>query len=260
MKASLPSWGALPLLVLLPVACGLGVLDPISTGSTPTPTPTSMPTPNSEMGLVAHWSFDESAGQVVHDLSGNSHDGMLTGGVWLAGGRFGGALRLLRGDHFVVPAFPDATASFTLSLWAFFSPGDVGAERTPLIGNDLNGGGWEVNLPDGANHYQFNYMRRRDAGQSDRIQGVCCRTDSDRWMHITTVVDGPNGLLTVYEGTTLQMTAPVAAPIMPGGTALYIASTAEVPMQRLFQGAIDEIRVYSRALSAAEVAHLDATP
>ena len=45
-------------------------------------------------GLLAHWALDESSGTDVNDSSGNRHDGQLTGGTWIADGRFGGALRL----------------------------------------------------------------------------------------------------------------------------------------------------------------------
>jgi len=32
-----------------------------------------------EPSLIAHWSFDEGSGNVLHDRSGNKHDGTIHG-------------------------------------------------------------------------------------------------------------------------------------------------------------------------------------
>src|SRR3954469_13489395 len=43
-------------------------------------------------GLVAAYSFDQASGAVLSDLSGNGHDGTISGATWTSGGRYGGAL------------------------------------------------------------------------------------------------------------------------------------------------------------------------
>jgi hypothetical protein len=45
----------------------------------------------SREGLVAEWHFDESAGNVVKDSSGNGNDGTIHGATWVDG-KFGKAL------------------------------------------------------------------------------------------------------------------------------------------------------------------------
>src|SRR5271170_2817998 len=42
---------------------------------------------------LAYYSFDEGMGTVVHDGSGNGHNGTLVGGAWTDAGRFGSAIR-----------------------------------------------------------------------------------------------------------------------------------------------------------------------
>src|SRR5436305_14666859 len=42
-------------------------------------------------GLVAAYSFNESAGTVLHDASGNGNDGAIANAGWVMG-KFGGAL------------------------------------------------------------------------------------------------------------------------------------------------------------------------
>src|SRR3954469_21521586 len=64
--------------------------------------------------LVAHWAFDEGTGTAVRDSSGNGHDGVLSGGAWVAEGRFGRGLSLASGNSVAVAGFPQATASWTV--------------------------------------------------------------------------------------------------------------------------------------------------
>ena len=39
-----------------------------------------------EDGLVGHWRFDEGKGSVIHDVSGNGHDGLLKDAEWIIDG------------------------------------------------------------------------------------------------------------------------------------------------------------------------------
>ena len=39
-----------------------------------------------EEGLVAHYPFDQGAGTVAHDRSGNGYDGKITGAEWVKRG------------------------------------------------------------------------------------------------------------------------------------------------------------------------------
>jgi hypothetical protein len=36
-----------------------------------------------EDGLVAHWTFDEGAGDILHDRSGNGNDGKIHDAQWV---------------------------------------------------------------------------------------------------------------------------------------------------------------------------------
>src|SRR5262249_48960572 len=70
-----------------------------------------------EDGMVAHWTFDEGSGDVVPDHSGNRHEGQINGGRWIDTGRFAGALHLDEGAFVSVDNFPDATRSWSVSVW-----------------------------------------------------------------------------------------------------------------------------------------------
>jgi hypothetical protein len=53
-----------------------------------------------EPSLIAHWSFDEGSGVVLHDRSGNKHDGTIHGATWVPSPR-GQALHFDGVDNYV---------------------------------------------------------------------------------------------------------------------------------------------------------------
>ena len=54
----------------------------------------------SDEGLVGKWNFDEGAGSVVGDSSGNGNDGVIRGATWVKG-KYGGALSFDGVDDYV---------------------------------------------------------------------------------------------------------------------------------------------------------------
>ena len=71
--------------------------------------------------LVAAWAFDEGAGDTARDVSGNGHDGAISGAKWVDG-MFGKALKFNGdGDQVLVP-HDDALniqGELTVEAWVF---------------------------------------------------------------------------------------------------------------------------------------------
>ena len=76
---------------------------------------------NSEMdGLVGWWKFDETNGTVAYDSSGNGNDGNLTNGPTWTTGKIGGALSFDGVNDFVSVAHSNGlnlVGAFSVSLW-----------------------------------------------------------------------------------------------------------------------------------------------
>ncbi len=70
------------------------------------------------LGLVAAYAFDEGAGGVVNDASGNGHFGTISGATWTSG-RYGGALSFNGSDASVLLGGLGTfyNAGFTLEAW-----------------------------------------------------------------------------------------------------------------------------------------------
>lgn len=212
-------------------------------------------------GLVAHWSCDESDGNVLHDSSGKGkgHDGLITGGTFTAG-RFGNALALQRGQFVTVPGFQTATSSWSVAAWISM---DLGYGEISLLTTDSpNVGGWALNIDDITMRASFRYYdgTTRSADGYETFEAPCLVTDH-RWVHLVAVVDGDAKTLTFYaDGSMRSPESPIygVGLIQPGLSDLMIGHwTASSP--RYYAGLIDDIAIYSRALNENDVRLLHST-
>jgi hypothetical protein len=227
--------------------CGIGRIDIVDA-------------PSPEVGLVAYWTFDEGSGTSVPDHSGNGHDGVLTGGSWITAGRSGGALYLTRGDYVTVAGFPSATPDWTVSAWVRYAQTDIGSDLATILSTEFpKTGGWEMQGPVNGETSELEFGYSRPNGLYANL--ICCQIEPDQWMHLTAVVDSQRLSLTLYQGGVVQISESVQSLILPGNGTLHIGieqtpTVYEWPLQ----GAVDEIRIYNRALNAAEVLRLDTAP
>jgi hypothetical protein len=214
--------------------------------------------------LVAHWTLDDGSGSVVHDASGNAHDGSLYGTTWswLAQGRFAGALRLQQGDYVAVAGFPDATPGWTVSVWVEVASADVGMGEVTIISTeDVFKGGWEMNLIADDTHLQYHFGFWTGPGSYDYAHYDCddC-IHPDRWQHVAAVIDGAARTLAFYLDGALQGRVSVPHAISPGVSTLYMGRWATTDPARLLAGSLDDIAIWSRPLASAEIALLTQAP
>ncbi|PPA78985.1 MAG: Translocon-associated protein beta (TRAPB) [ANME-2 cluster archaeon HR1] len=74
---------------------------------------------NSDDGLVSKWHFDEGSGSIAKDSSGNENDGTIYGATWVDG-KYGKALSFDgNGDYVEITPQSDVSAigDFTISVW-----------------------------------------------------------------------------------------------------------------------------------------------
>jgi len=226
--------------------------------------------PPAEQALVAHWTFDEGSGGIVHDTSGNNRNGLLTGGEW-TDGKFGGGLRFNGADFATVANFPDATSGWTVSAWVRLVAADIGAGFGTVLSNEnihdpasdstIPPGGWELHAKDDIDFAFF-----RDLPPSVDTYGYaslkCCVVEADRWYHIVAVVDPDAKEARLYESGVLQASEGIPGPILPGDSIFYIGywNNARPMPPRFFMGTMDEIAIYARVLSSDEIRALDRGP
>lgn len=205
-------------------------------------------------GLVAHWNCNESGGDVLHDTSGNNYDGQVTGGTFAAG-HFGNALSLQQGQYVTVPGFQNATPSWSVSVWTELPNGD--ARDISVLSTELAGqGGWAMRVNSALQTCTFRFRVGSDNGvdtyASHQGLGVAA---ADRFIHLVGVVDGQDMTLTVYvDGAVRDGPTPITQTISPGLTYLLIGRSGLAGED--YAGLIDDITIYARALTLAEVTQL----
>jgi len=212
----------------------------------------SLVRPSSE-GLVAHWGCDEASGDVLHDTSGNGHDGNITGATFTTG-RFGNALSLERGQYVTVPAFPPASNNWTVALWMQIrSPLSDSGDASLLTTDLASAGGWAMIINDVRLDVDFRYWDGTPAAGDGYESYACSRgcLAADRWIHLVYVVDGDAKTLTLYTDGALRDPIPIQGSIKPGSADLQIGCGTSESLT--YAGLLDDIAIYSRVLSQSEV-------
>jgi hypothetical protein len=206
---------------------------------------TAIATPPSEDPIAAY-SFDEGEGEVAHDAFGD-HDGAVEGAEWV-GGRYGGALRFNNENEEKVriPGTDDLRLSgeFTLEAWvrpqfAMNWLPVITKEAGTQFGYQLYAGGEEAGAAEG-------YVAKRDW---EYIGAAAPEAMPPRlWTHLALTCDGDH--LRLYEdGVLVDSDDPCSA---QAGEGDLLIGGNDVFGER-FEGTIDEVRVYNRALGAEEI-------
>jgi hypothetical protein len=210
-------------------------------------------------GLVAHWTFDQTDGPILEDDSGNRRIGTISGATFRTDGRFGSALHFGRGDSVTVENFPHAMSSWTFSAWLRIAAEDMPNDGfgTVISTELMQEGGWQLQTRDHSQGIYWTFAYWIGPGLNYAHHECVC-FELGRWSHATVVVDGPNNRLSFYVDGKPEKSDLLPAPIRPGSSSLFMGKWMEPG--RLFAGSIDDVAIYNRALSPAEVTELDMQP
>jgi hypothetical protein len=211
-------------------------------------------------GLLGRWDFETLEGSSIKDSSGRSHSGAIRGNPTLTPGRIGASALLLDGqDDYIELGTSSAlrpAAAFTVSAWV--KPADFGDKwggagfimaDGPDCCTTTEGLGLGLHL--GGGQAPRGYIWRTSSEQVD-ITGT--GMTANNWHNVVFTFDGT--ALKLYQDGTLTKTQTVAPtgvarsaqnPLLIGR--VRVTSASSYP----FHGAIDDVRLYDRAISPAEV-------
>lgn len=206
-------------------------------------------------GLVAAFGFDESSGTQVLDASGNGNHGTLSNVTRSSQSKFGRALSFNGSNSLVTVGDSDTldlTNGVTLSAWVY--PTSWANDWKTLIMKERSGG-LVYTLNANSDAGQPNSTLR--IGSSDRQLSAGSHLPTNTWTHLAATYDGARQRLYVngvQVGSRAQIgTLDVSAnPLRIGGNSVWTG--------QFFQGIIDEVRIYNRALSQAEIESVSTEP
>jgi len=190
--------------------------------------------------LVGWWRFDEGSGSVATDSSGNGLDGTIEGATWTAG-QSGSALEFDGTDDAVrIPEFATGEAQ-TITAWIKIDSVSSGQKQM------FNGNGpphMNFELADGM-------IEGRVYTGSTNITLTGPEVPVGDWTHVAWAYDHPGNRSELFiDGVSVAL----------GEASFTVAHTSSNVIGRhptattaSFLGVIDDVRIYSRALTEAEI-------
>jgi hypothetical protein len=213
-------------------------------------------------GLIGYWKLDEGSGNVVMDSSGYGNNGTIYGATWVPG-KVGYALNFDGVDDYVsIPSFtPYNVTSLTVAAWIDSPLTQIGY----IFYNGENG------------EFVLHMGQRVDAGAGNpNLASFSVKFGSVGWVDVFSNSVTPNtwhyivGVWTMGESIKIYVDGvlegentaiPNESLYNPGSA--YIATIGtyyDLIEHDYFQGSIQGIRIYNRALNNTEISDLYSIP
>ncbi len=210
---------------------------------------------------VAYWKFDENAGSIATDNSGNINTGTLINSPIWAIGKIGSALNFTN-NYVNVPSstsIDSITNAVTISAWVktTTTSQSVILERW-LYGEGVNQRAYCLQIREGK--VLFGISKDGTSANSKWLTSTIPVNDGN-WRHVAGTFDGTTMQLYISGVQNTSVSAEFSAIYVPTGN-LHIGKWENNSgvFEHPFIGIIDEVRLYKKALSSAEIAKLTNAP
>jgi hypothetical protein len=214
-----------------------------------------------DSGLVGYWNFDEGSGTIAHDQSGNGHNGTIYGATWTTDGVSGSAIYVAGNSPSAgyVTVGNVGSYAYTYNIWV--KPDSTITENTggSGTGNSLHLTTFSTadnfglgNCTDWLTNETITLVHGESGNQ--RRTGVIDQHISNTAWHMLTFVwnSGQSRYDIYFDG---ELKTVVASTF--GHVQLMPCSYFEINRNySRYVGKIDEVRIYDRALSEAEIKEL----
>ncbi len=241
--------GEAPMLSPTPYSTPTSTFTPTPTPSpttiattTPTPSLTPAPTPLSGV-LKALYNFNEGVGVNANDSSGNGNHGIVSGATWTAG-KSGSALSFDGNAYVQISGLIGQPQNITISAWANLSAKDASGAELISLGDHV---AFRLDANGGTRGFYYDGATWRTTITGGLYAGT-------GWHHFVYVVDTANKVQKVYvDGVEKVSTTHTQSISYAGlGSDTYIGRHANGVGNYDFNGVIDNVSVYHKALSAQE--------
>lgn len=201
-------------------------------------------------GLIGWWKFDEGSGSVAYDSTANKNNGTWVGsGVRYASGKgsayagdFNGNNDKISTADFSIPLYATHTISFWMKIRTYSAYGAI-----PVYSSDSSGSQSFVQI--------FN-----NVAYGGNISGyvsfaLSSYHNDNTWRHYVFVFDGENSQAKLYINAVQSgSTATYSTKVSNNPKKVFIGQYTSYPWN--LDGNMDDLRIYNRALSLAEITAL----
>ena len=215
--------------------------------------------------VLAWWRFDEGSGVTALDSSTNNHAGTIVGATY-ASGRFNGALSF-SGAGYVFLSDAQAggstgtgldmgTRDWTVSAWVKGTASGMVVTKMGFVGGS-NPDGWGMSVS--ANGTLGAVLHKSGVGTVNIFAGDGTTVTNGQWHHVAVVFNRTGAMIRYVDGAssgTQDSLASLNGQSIDNPRQLRIGARDQSGDEIYFNGLIDDVRVYGRALSPQEIAAL----
>ena len=194
----------------------------------------------STKGLVAHWKFDDGSGTTAVDSAG-SNNGTLNGGPNWSAGMINGALSFDGVDDYVVAAPLDPLMSDTLTMQAWVRTSEYAAIWNPVLTQNAGGNGYYFYVSSGRPAFYI-------VAGATYVQVISPDAiNPNEWHQVAGTNDGFN-LKLYIDGRFKDSDDSTGFSGVSGNVYIGCEPTSSL----YYNGLIDDVRIYDRAVSESE--------
>lgn len=211
-----------------------------------------------EKGLVGYWKFDEKNGTSAKDSSGNGNDGEVAGAEWVKG-KIGNCLSFNGENAYVEIPTNEILNPEKITVAAWIQPKNfIGTDRGQVVVCKYGPMAWNgyLLLLEGSSGCPSFHVAGGPDMNDGQIAGDNTRAVAEdsaiegKWIHVAGTYNGKKACL--YVNGVLIATAEGVYSTEDNGP-LYIGAQSWANTLGLFSGLIDEVKIYSRVLTADEI-------
>ena len=205
--------------------------------------------------LIVYYSFDNTDGETVPNLSGLGLGGTINGEPKIVEGKSGSALEFDGIDDYVMAECEDVldtlAEAVTFSAWIK----TTSLVKQAIIKKNGDGNGWGP----GCITLEIDPAPFPKIGFWGLIPRDCPATTNvadGEWHHVAVTYDSKSGFSDVYVDSALRSSCErLFGSIVPSKTGALCIAAADAPNSPVlhFNGVIDDVRVHNRALTQAEI-------
>ncbi|HEY9670698.1 MAG TPA: LamG domain-containing protein [Waterburya sp.] len=206
-----------------------------------------------EDGLIAHYLFDSNAQDTSgHNLHGTVHGATLTTdrfGIPESAYQFDGV-----DDYIEVPHndLLNLTDNLTISLWLKQEAGKAAGYRLVEKGSYGVNDGYNFDTYDGSTGRKLRLCGGVQNAQANTVYSL------NEWHHVAVVFS--KGVSTFYLDGKPDGSAPHGSPSIRTNSLSLLIGSARGSKAEFFKGALDDIRIYNRALSEQQIKAIHQLP
>lgn len=201
-------------------------------------------------GLVGHWKFDEGSGATAADSSGYGHNGTLLNGPTWGTGQVGPYAASLDGTNDYISATETSalrlTNGMTISFW--MKKNAEVSEWARLVGKGGLAGGRNFGVWEEFGSGKRILFQFEKAGSIYPSVYSTSNVEIGQWYHVACTYDGSTA--TIYINGFGAGQGSLSGPPLTSSDPVTIGYAG---YHTYFSGALDEVRIYNRALSALEI-------